>query len=144
MTATLTLTAWHLLSFFVAGSIASLMGVFIGGYLVYKTKKESHEFFFEGKVPADDGMTATNIDELDEEDLFAQVERQEYQTPPPFRNFEERNAEFLKTMYNEDGSRSENHPEYHAPTGFASSEPETEPTPDHPVNIDEGDEHGDK
>lgn len=56
----MTLPAYYILIFFAAGTLFPLLGVALGGFLVFRTKKESHESLFPGREKPGE---AFNIDE---------------------------------------------------------------------------------
>ena len=45
----MTLPAYYILIFFLFGSLCPLLGVTLGAYFVYRTKREAHESLFPGK-----------------------------------------------------------------------------------------------
>lgn len=45
----MTLPAYYILIFFLFGSLCPLLGVTLGAYFVYRTKREAHESLFPGR-----------------------------------------------------------------------------------------------
>lgn len=45
----MTLPAYYILIFFLFGALCPLLGVTLGAYFVYRTKREAHESLFPGK-----------------------------------------------------------------------------------------------
>ncbi len=82
---------WVVLAFFLGG-LQTLLACALGGYLVFRTKREPHESFFENK-PAQGEVGS--LDEVmgpgEDEDVVPQL----------FAEFEQRNAEFLKQTQQE-------------------------------------------
>jgi hypothetical protein len=47
----MTLTAWHLILFVLLGWIATLSGVALGGFLVFRTKRDRYDALFSSGAP---------------------------------------------------------------------------------------------
>lgn len=62
----MTLPAYYILIFFAVGTLFPLFGVALGGYLVFRTKKEAHESLFPGREKPGE---AFNIEEEWEKEM---------------------------------------------------------------------------
>ena len=67
----MTIPAYYLLLFYPIGAISVLLGVALGGWLVFKTKRDSHESLFQLKEPKGQ---AFNIEEDWEKELSETTE----------------------------------------------------------------------
>lgn len=47
-----------------SGAAMTLFGALVGGILVFRTKRESHETLLARKLPGEDKFTAVNLDEI--------------------------------------------------------------------------------
>ena len=48
---TITITAWHLILFILLGWLATLSGVALGGFLVFRTKRDRYDALFSSGAP---------------------------------------------------------------------------------------------
>jgi hypothetical protein len=88
----LNISPWFFLLSFLAGGAQMLLGVIAGGFLVFRTKRESHERLFEKPLT---GST----------DSVAYVEGEGLEAPDPvpnmFGEIERRNADLLRQIQRE-------------------------------------------
>jgi hypothetical protein len=68
----MTLPAYYILIFFLVGMIGPLLGVALGGILVFRTKREGHESLFPGKEKSGE---AFNIEEEWEKNVAEATEQ---------------------------------------------------------------------